>query len=52
MSGGGDRPILVTGGAGFIGCNIVNRLAAPRMDIGCSSMIPWRVRGSSGTSPG
>jgi CDP-paratose 2-epimerase len=28
MSGADDRPILVTGGAGFIGCNIADRLAS------------------------
>jgi len=27
MSGGNDRPILITGGAGFIGSNIADRLA-------------------------
>jgi CDP-paratose 2-epimerase len=27
MIGGDDRPILVTGGAGFIGCNIADRFA-------------------------
>lgn len=27
MSGPGSRPILVTGGAGFIGCNLADRLA-------------------------
>jgi len=33
MSGAADRPILVTGGAGFIGANLVDRLAAEGHDV-------------------
>jgi CDP-paratose 2-epimerase len=30
---GRSRPVLVTGGAGFIGCNLANRLAAAGQDV-------------------
>jgi CDP-paratose 2-epimerase len=34
MSGGADtRPILITGGAGFIGCNIADRLASQGHEV-------------------
>ena len=32
-AGGRDGPVLVTGGAGFIGCNIADRLAASGRDV-------------------
>ena len=33
MSASADGPVLVTGGAGFIGCNIADRLAAQGRDV-------------------